>query len=184
MVMNRTRLILHYLSHFCFVFSGQSWSIKSHSLSFLLCFLLFVIPPLFLIVWQIGDCLRTTSVIIAALVASFIGVPGRICDAVASIIATCTILIIAVPLGFELVRAFRHFYDGDTTTPTTKEVPHTGYCRGHQHFHVSMPTPPLGSLGPYNNNNTEGKPQSLIDLWTSIFDLPSLNFVFSLWWRF
>ena len=127
---------------------------------------MFDVSSLFLLLFvclfclQIGDCLRTTSVIIAALVSSFLGVPGRICDAVASIIATCTILIIAVPLGFELFRAIKHFYNDEDNRK--EDISHMGCCHGHNHFHVSMPTPP--PLGSSYNNTTEVKPQLIIDI--------------------
>ena len=126
---------------------------------------MFDVSSLFLLLFvclfclQIGDCLRTTSVIIAALVSSFLGVPGRICDAVASIIATCTILIIAVPLGFELFRAIKHFYNDEDNRK--EDISHMG-CHGHNHFHVSMPTPP--PLGSSYNNTTEVKTQLIIDI--------------------
>ena len=59
-----------------------------------------------------GDTLRTLSVFIAALVATFSSVDGSLCDAWAAIIVTVTILFILVPLVREILSAYDNIHKG------------------------------------------------------------------------
>jgi Co/Zn/Cd efflux system component len=52
-----------------------------------------------------GDTLRTTSVFIAALIATVSGASGALCDAWASVVVSFTIVICVIPLCREIYRA-------------------------------------------------------------------------------
>jgi Co/Zn/Cd efflux system component len=74
-----------------------------------------------------GDTLRTTAVMIAALVATVSNISGAVCDAWAAIIVTVTILFIVVPLVMEIYRhAQSHPFFSSNPQPasTEEEEPH------------------------------------------------------------
>ena len=56
-----------------------------------------------------GDTLRTSSVLVGALVSTFGGISSQICDAWAAIAVTITIIFIAVPLAYEIRKAWSRF---------------------------------------------------------------------------
>ena len=56
-----------------------------------------------------GDTLRTSSVLVGALVSTFGGISSQICDAWAAIAVTITIIFIAIPLAYEIRKAWSRF---------------------------------------------------------------------------
>lgn len=72
-----------------------------------------------------GDTLRTISVLLAALTATYSGVSGDICDAWASVVCTISILSIALPLIWQIITAGKSLHreqQQHSTTTISQEI--------------------------------------------------------------